>query len=245
MSEIPESVQKRINLIKSAEDSDALKKCLCPFYQKGEHHDCPGCLQTEKDLDDCKDDYLTKIAIHPMDIWNPEFDEALAQVREKISFDEAVNLGTTCDQCYMYDKCPYYRSGFTCKIDWGSNKPSTPEAMYDFLIDLQYKRVKRASVFEQVDGGVPDAGLSGEMDRLDGLIVDKSNLSRERFSVNVEATGSASGGGGILAKIFGGGGGDTKAIESKPSEPIDLPVEEAEYEEIKKTKRKSKKDDKI
>ena len=242
MSEIPEAVQKRINLIKSAEDSATLKKHLCPFFMNGGHSDCPGCMQTEKDLEECKDEYLSKISIHPMDVWNPEFDEALAKIREKITLAEASTIGTTCDQCYMYDKCPYFRSGYLCKIDWGADKPQTPEAMYDFLISLQYSRVKRSSVFEQVDGGVPDAGLSGEMDRLNGLIADKANISRERISVNLEASGPASSGGGILSKIFGGSS-STKAIEEKPEEKIVLPIEDADYEEVKAPKRKKRKQD--
>ena len=244
MSELPATVQKRLDLIKSADDSSQLKAHLCPFYQKGGHTDCPGCLQTEKDLEECKDDYLSRISIHPMDLWSPEFDEALAKPREMIAFGEAVSLGTTCNQCYMYDKCPYFRSGYMCKIDWGSEKPQTPESMLDFLIDLQYKRVKRSSVFEQVDGGVPDAGLSGEMDRLDGLIADKANLGRERFSLNVEASGSSTtSGGGILSKIFGGG--SPKAIEEKPVEKIELPIEDAEYAEVKSAPKRKKKQDEI
>lgn len=244
---ISESVLKRIEAIKSAKDSDELKKCLCPFFKLGLNPDCVGCEQLEKDLEDCKDDYLQKIAVHPMDIWSEDFDAVKVKSRDKISYEDAKQLGTSCDTCYMYDKCPYYKAGYVCAIEWGSNKPKTPADMMDFLIDLQYKRVRRSSTFEQADGGVPDAGLSGEIDRLSGLMLDKANLNAERFSLNVQAssTSTESSGGGILAKIFGGGG-SPKAIEDKPAPKIELPVEEADFEEVKdkpKKKRTRKSDE--
>ena len=87
----------------------------------------------------------------------------------------------------------------------------------EFLINTQYERVKRAAVFEKIDGGVPDVGLSTEMDRLHDLVASKIEMGRERLSINVEATGAApsAGGGGILAKLFGGGG--TKELPEKAS----------------------------
>lgn len=245
MTEISESIKKRIELVKSADDIRDLKKYLCPFFKEGGCKDCLGCTQTDKDLEDCKEQYLSGISTHPMDIWNPDFDKVAVVQREKITLQDAKQFGIRCDTCYMYDKCPYYMAGYICKIDWGSGKPQTAKEMYDFLIDLQYQRVRRSAVFEQADGGVPDAGLSGEMDRLDCLIAGRANLDRESLSLNVTATGSSSSeGGGILAKIFGGGS-SKPALEDKPKEPIEIPaVTDADFEEVKSkpTKRRKSKE---
>ena len=225
--------KKRIAEIREAgEDFDKLRKCLCPFFQKGDCPDCISCLCEDDDVLECKKYFLDHIKIHPMDIWSPEFDVVKVQSREKVSINETIGIGINCDTCYMYDKCPLYKMGYACGIDWGDGRPSTPEAYYEFLVNTQYERVKRASVFEKIDGGVPDANLSGEMDRLSGYILSRLDLNRERLSVNIEATGSASGssgGGGILAKLFGGGvsAPATKEIPAETETRKDL-ITEAE-----------------
>ena len=122
----------------------------------------------------------------------------------------------------MYDKCPLYKKGYACGIKWDTNKPNTPAEFMDFLINTQYERVRRSAVFEKIDGGVPDVGLSSEIDRLHDLVASKTEMGRERFSLSVEATGAASqsnNGGGILAKLFGGG---TSALPEK--KPIEIPA---------------------
>lgn len=242
-----ESIEKRIAAIKEADEPDKLKKCLCPFFDKGGHPDCLTCRQTEADLDECRDYYLERIRLVPMDLWSEEFDKLVVQERETLlDLEEIVGIGITCDNCYMYDKCPLYKKGFACGIKWDTNKPKTPTEFMDFLINAQYERVKRAAVFEKIDGGVPDAGLSGEMDRLHDLVASKIDMGRERLSINVEASGAAtpaaaSGGGGILAKLFGGG---APAIEEK--KPIAIAAtpesregigEVTEFEEVKEAEK--------
>lgn len=242
-----ESIEKRIALIKEAEDSEALKKCVCPFYEKGGHPDCMLCRKTDADLEECRDYYLERIALAPMDIWDSSFDTFVVMTRDKVKLDEVAGIGINCDNCYMSDKCPLYKRGYICGIDWGDKKPQNAMEFMDFLIDMQYERVKRAQVYEKVDGGVPDANLSGEMDRLSGLLADKANMGRDRLSISVEASSpAAASGGGILSKIFGGGGAtslpasEPKAIEDKKPDAFDI-TELTEFEEVKEpVKRKRK-----
>lgn len=232
-----DSIEKRAKLVRDAEDPEELKKHLCPFFEKGGHPDCMMCRRTEADLDECRDYYLERITLIPLDIWDESFDKFIVQSRDKIEMSEIVGIGINCDSCYMSDKCPLFKRGFVCGIEWGDNKPNTPMEYMDFLLNTQYERVKRASVFEKIDGGVPDANLSAEMDRLTDFLNIKDNMGRDRLSINVEASGAAqSGGGGILAKLFGGGGSSQPAVESKPT--IMLPAEEAEYvEEVKESEK--------
>lgn len=234
-----DSVKERIALVRESDDNEHLRRHLCPFYELGSFPKCPSCKKTDADLAECKEVYLTRIGVTPMDVWSSDFDNFHVEIREKIPFKEVSGIGINCDTCYMFDKCPMYKGGFSCAIDWTEGLPEKAEDFYDFLVDSQYERVRRATVFEKADGGVPDAGLSGEMDRLQAFVDGKANLSRERFSLNVEATGASNSGGGILAKLFGGG---NKELPEKSENVIPIKnndeIQEAEYvdaeEEIEK-----------
>ena len=229
MKEIPEIVQKRIDSVKKAEVSE-LPKCLCSFFKKGGDRDCLSCKQEDSKLEDCRDYYLERITKFPMDVWCEDFDKFTALSRDVEPLEEVVGIGINCDNCYMYDKCPLFKSGYVCGIKWDENKPKTASEMVDFLVGLQYERIKRASVFEKIDGGVPDANLSGEMDRLSSLIYQKDNLGRDKVSISMEASGHA--GGGILAKLFGG---STSALPEKTEKDvIDVPTEIVEPIKIEK-----------
>lgn len=232
-----ETIEKRTKAILESETPEDLKKHLCPFYEKGDHPDCSTCRKTEADLDECRDYYLERIKLVPMEIWSEDFDKYIVQKRDTVDLDEVVGIGINCDSCYMYDKCPLYKKGFVCGIKWDNNKPKNPNEFMEFLINTQYERVKRAAVFEKIDGGVPDVGLSSEMDRLHDLVASKIEMGRERLSINVEATGAAtpSSGGGILAKLFGGGGSKELPSKATTGEFIEA-VEIKEPEKLAKKK---------
>ena len=231
-----ESVAKRLEAVKLAETPEDLRKHLCPFFEKGGYSECVTCRKTEADVEECRDYYLDRIALIPLDLWDEEFDKFIVKERDTIPVEEVVGIGINCDSCYMYDKCPLYKKGYACGIKWDTNKPTTPAEFVDFMLSTQYERVRRSAVFEKIDGGVPDAGLSGELDRLHGLVAFKTDMNRERLSLSVEASGPAlPQGGGILAKLFGGGG--STSSESKPIE-ISAPdtTKESEFvpfEEVK------------
>ena len=241
-----ESIEKRIEAVRTTEDCEVLKKSLCPFYALGGHPDCVGCKQTEDTLLDCRQYYMDRIFTVPQDIWSEEFDRLVVNKREKVSLESVTGVGITCNNCYMYDKCPLFKKDFECGIIWGEDQPSSPGELMDFLVNVQYERVKRSSVFEKIDGGVPDAGLSGEIDRLTGLIVSKTELNRDRFSINVEASSPAQGGGGILARLFGGGSAPALPEEKKvltiteKSEGVGDLTEFTEVKEKERVARKSK-----
>lgn len=224
-----ESIEKRIKAVKESETSEELEKCLCSFYEKGGCPDCLTCKKTEADLKECSDYYLERIKIIPMDLWTEEFDKVIVHKREQVPLDEVTGIGIKCDTCYMWNKCPLFKKGYSCGIKWDSGIPNTPTEFMDFLICTQYERVKRSSVFEKIDGGVPDAGLSGEIDRLHGLVVSKMNMGRDRLSINVEASSPSSAqSGGILSRLFGGGNAlpESKPIPiSEKSEVIDTDIQ--------------------
>lgn len=232
-----ESVAKRIEAVKLAETPEDLRKHLCPFFEKGGYSECMTCRKTEADVEECRDYYLDRIVLIPLDLWTEEFDKFIVKERDTIPVEEVVGIGINCDSCYMYDKCPLYKKGYACGIKWDTNKPTTPAEFVDFMLNTQYERVRRSAVFEKIDGGVPDAGLSGELDRLHGLVAFKTDMSRERLSLSVEASGPAlPQGGGILAKLFGGGGATaepkTEVIEATETKEGEF----VSYEEVEGTK---------
>lgn len=241
-TKLADSIIKRIDLVKGTDDYDELREHLCPFFEKGGHPDCITCKKDEASIDECRDVYLDRIRLVPMDLWTPEFDKLIQLKRTiaKIPLKEVSGIGISCNSCYMYDKCPLYQKDYECGIDWGEEAPSTPEGYYDMMLQVQYERVKRASVFEKIDGGVPDANLSSELDRLNGLVASKVDIGREKFSLSVEASGP-SGGGGILAQIFG-----KKEALSTPAPPMEISekatksAEDVPFEEVKREPRKSK-----
>lgn len=224
-------IRKRITEVLNSESTEDLMECVCPFFEKGDYPLCATCARTAADIDECKDFYLKHITTHPQDAWSYEFDSASVITRDTVGIDTIIGIGIKCDTCYIYDKCPLYRIGYSCAIKWDSDRPKTPSEFMDFIINTQYERVKRSAVFEKLDGGVPDAGLSGEMDRLTNYLAIKNNMGRDRLSISVEASGdTVSTGGGILSKIFGGSKelpdkSDTvKTIDVKDFEELSVPA---------------------
>lgn len=220
MKELSESIKNRIAIVKDFGDYEELRKNLCPFYEGGGCPDCRACDKKESALDNCREDYLERIYDTPIEVWEPSFDVVRIKTREKISLEELPGIGIRCNSCYMSDKCPLYKADYACGIEWGDRKPQTSEEYMQFLISAQYERVKRSSVFEKLDGGVPDMGLSTEMDRLSAYIQNLAYLRTDRVSVNIEATRTNNEGGGILAQLFGGG------KQSLPEPKKELPAAE-------------------
>lgn len=237
MKEESKEYLKRIKVVREAgEDTEALIKGVCTFFERGNHPDCLGCRKSPEEVIECRDYLLGRLPMRPMDYWTEEFDVFTVVKREKVVLEEIVGIGINCDSCYMAEKCPLYKANNECGIDWKTQKPATTEGYYDFLIEIQQERIQRAAVFEKVDGGVPDISLSAEMDRLAGLVDGKVNINRERFSLSMEASGPALGGGGILSKLFG-----PKQPEAIPEVTTPRVVEDIEVEpEGVRSPRKSK-----
>lgn len=228
-----ESVRKRIELMKSTEEVEVLREAVCPFFELGGHPDCSVCLKAEEDVRACRDEYLEKIVLHPMDLWSEEFDVVSYKKRDATPAEDLVGIGVNCNFCYMADKCPVYKRDHVCGIQWDKQRPDSAKEFMDFLINTQFERVKRAAVFEKIDGGVPDANLSGEMDRLRDYVIGKSDLDTDRLSINVEAKGSSAGaGGGILAQIFGKPAAPALPVDEQPA--LEAPVVEAQPVKIRR-----------
>lgn len=177
-------------------------------------------LSCEKDecVMKCKNEYLSKIFTRPQEKWTPEFDLPVQRPKKKLN--DFIEIGMRCNSCYMNDKCPAFEPNNMCGIEWEGEAITDPKDMIDSLIRMQYKRISRAQMFEEMDGGVPDANLSSEMDRLQGMIESKNNLNLNKLSININAQSQGNQGGGILSQLFGGGGNKEIPATSVEETPV-------------------------
>lgn len=198
----------------------AFRDVLCPFY-KG-HVNCMGCPQSIERLEECADEYRANIVHRPMLKVSPEF--FAIEEREIISGNPMQKL--QCDTCYFSDNCPQYKGRASCTINWGGELHTLePKHQIDVLIQLQESRINIARTAELMDGGIPDQNLSNEIDRLTELISMKANITADKISFSMTATGGGgtAAGGGILSKIFGP---KQEALPQAPAteEPIQIPA---------------------
>lgn len=233
-----EQIKRNKEILAIKDDASSIeienaKNIVCPFYKKGKYPACATCIQDDKTVIACKEDYLERIEITPFEVWSPSFGAVKPIFRERTVTQK---FGMLCDKCYFADVCSEYAENHTCSVDFGDVSETDPKKIADTLIQLQQARIKRAEAAELVDGGIPDNNLSGEMDRLTGLLSLKQNLYADKFSLKIEgqATGN---GGGILAQLFGGASKpkeQTAIEEGVAEEVIEIPVLSAEkIEKIK------------
>jgi hypothetical protein len=90
--------------------------------------------------------------------------------------------------------------------------------LQDTLIELQTQRVLRGIMFEQLQGGANDKSTSEELDRLNRMVRNKVEGSKDSVSIKIEATGS--GAPGFFTRNFG-----TQTAERVTALPAPLAVE--------------------
>ena len=240
-------IYKKALALKEETDIDKIRSVSCDFFRKGGcpkvySSTCKGCLD-EDAVQICKETYLAFIFDRPQDYWTPEFEAPLK--REKtVKSKEASSFAQKCDSCYASSHCSFYQARATCSIDFGVEDvdSSDSKAVLDFLIKVQMERLGRLQAFEVADGGMVDQNLSGEMDRLSGLVNAKKSLNTLRINQSAEIPmGDGGGGGGILSQIFGNKSSNNeqerKEIAGQTTEFIDAEIVE---EPIKNRRRNEK-----
>lgn len=230
------SIIENAIFLKTEEDPLVIRKTVCKFFKgiEGVGNDCDhsstpelACGKDECVLD-CKDTYLRGIFTKPQEFWTADWELPLQNTEAKKLSSESA-FGLNCNNCYLSSNCFSFKANTMCSIDWGENDVATePGLMLEELIKIQYKRIRRAEMIEQLDGGVPDQNLSSEMDRLTALVAQKNSLGDSRFSMSIEASGKNGGnlGGGILAQLFG-----KKEEKIEEIVTVHIPTSEPEFKE--------------
>jgi hypothetical protein len=130
------------------------------------------------------------------------------------------NLGTSsrmCDTCFLKDRgCPEYKPGAECAYGLPPGDMLSIEEMEDMALQLQFGRVQFMRLVEDVEGGMADPALSGELDRLtrmikakrDGGMFEMTESRRVRVPANQE-------GAGFMSSLLGQPAGDKlRAVEA-------------------------------
>lgn len=237
----PRAVHKKVEKLLDPEVTiDEVKEIVCAFYKNGKNPQCRGCLQPDDVVEACKREYLLRIEAKPMEVWSKEFDEV--KVRQKKPLSEILNIGLACNRCHLSDSCPVYELDALCGIDWEEDiDGKDPKALMDKLIKIQFKRVNRTSKIEELEGGVVDQNLSGELDRLDRLIANRQNMNYDRLNISLSASQQSGGLAGdskpsLLASLFGV---SSKKTLPEPDTTLDIPHVEVSSKELKKEQKET------
>lgn len=207
----------------SSLDEDSIliaKEYSCNFFKSGKCPTCNGCDQPDSLVAHCAKDLVRKLPHNPMFVWSQDFNKKIR--RDFVAFKDAeIDIGLSCDNCYIRNSCPLFQESSLCAIDWGAGVSKDPKELMSSLINIQYARVRKAQAIELTDGGVPDTLMSNEIDRLTSLLERARTLDQNKFSMTINATGGeaaaagAGAGGGILSRLFG----DAAKKELPPADP--------------------------
>lgn len=129
--------------------------------------------------------------------------EGIEQVHSQ---QTVVALGTSyrqCNTCYLAANCPAFKPGALCafKIPVEVRTKDQLQATMQAVVEMQMQRVAFARFGEQVDGQGIDGALSGEIDRLFGIMGKMKDIldDKDVFRFQMEAKA----GGGVLSRLFG------------------------------------------
>lgn len=226
-------IKDKVNTLSRAKEEDApeyltlVQDIVCPFYQGGDYFLCRNCNQPDEQLAICGECYVAQQNKEKALVWSTELQGAKKRAKVKL---HTVEVGLQCNTCYVSKSCPLFEAGSACGIDWNPDVPREGSSLLDYLIEIQLQRVEKAKTIELIDGGVMDPILSGEMDRLTGLVATKKNLATSRFSMNIESSGNSPQGESILSKIFGAALAPAKQNTIEEAQVIELEAEPIKLE---------------
>jgi hypothetical protein len=122
-----------------------------------------------------------------------------------------------CNTCAINGACPKFTQDSECSYNFEINlvKPEDFQRAFKSILELEYMRIARASLFETHDGGSLDKKLSGEMANFFQMVKDMKEIMsapKEKITITAEGGGAVTT---MLNEIFG-------AKEDKKSVPIDI-----------------------
>lgn len=108
-----------------------------------------------------------------------------------------------CDTCFLATKCPMVEENSTCAYDIPITIRTKEQmaSLMDSMVEMQAQRVLFMKMAEDIEGGMADPILSGEIDRLGKLMKTKHDMEQEGFSLTV--TAKQNGQMDVVNRIFG------------------------------------------
>jgi hypothetical protein len=139
----------------------------------------------------------------------------------------------TCNSCYLKASCPAHQPDASCayEIPVELHSPGQIKALRLALIKMQTDRVLFLRMAEELEGGMANPVLSGELDRLSRMMATDHKMDQAEFSFTMRAsggTGEPTLGGGIISQIFGR---EPAAIEPVAADPLIAQILDAEVVE--------------
>lgn len=111
--------------------------------------------------------------------------------------------GVLCNNCYLGDRCPYYKENNACQIDVDVTLKDGKDmlSLMQTILEMQTERTLRGVYVEKMDGGMINAEVSKEIDKTVALMQRFKEMVEPNNEVTISAKGQ--GGTGVLAQIFG------------------------------------------
>lgn len=139
----------------------------------------------------------------------------------------------TCNSCYLKSSCPAHEPDASCayEIPVELHTPGQIKALRLALIKMQTDRVLFLRMAEELEGGMANPVLSGELDRLSRMMATDHKMDATEFTFSMRATGGTgqpSLNGGIISQIFGR---EPAAIEPVQADPVIAQILDAEVVE--------------
>ena len=108
----------------------------------------------------------------------------------------------SCDMCYINDRCPAFKAGNKCTLNF-KTQIETPDEFKGAVLGVlqrQMERLNRALFFEKMDGGVANPATSEEMRLTMELIEKFKNIATDQDEISIKARGKSAG---VISKLFG------------------------------------------
>lgn len=138
--------------------------------------------------------------------------DAVKEIPVSASPQESVRL---CNTCFVAATCPAFVKDSTCSFSLPVEVRTKDQltSLLSTVIEMQTSRVMFGRFAEEMNGGMPDPGVSKEIDRLFRLIKQSKDIGEQREVVRMTVERQSSGG--VLSAIFG----ERAAEAMAPPEP--------------------------
>jgi hypothetical protein len=110
-----------------------------------------------------------------------------------------------CDRCYLSSSCPASDPGSTCAFSLPV-EIRTKDQRADVaaaLLEMQAGRVFSLRFAEELEGGITNPVLSGELDRFNKMLKTVEDMEENSFSVKITATQKGAAETGLISRLFG------------------------------------------
>jgi hypothetical protein len=122
-----------------------------------------------------------------------------------------------CDTCVIRDVCPEFSQNSECAYELPVDLTSKNQLRhaFDTVLSMQFQRIARMSMIEQLQGGYADQNLSAEIDRFGRLTKLRHDAEKSGVTVTIAAQGDA--GTGAISRLFGRDVGDQVTDRALPA----------------------------